>query len=134
MVRIFYHVIFFVLICLILVSTNVSAREVYSPSRERVLTPQTQAPSPVDPMTFPVSNERSLRVKSGVGSYSGKADLDDTIMQKYRTIGHTYRSEGRLELARQYFEMALAACNTDLEKELLRRELTSVDNLIKIRR
>ena len=55
-------------------------------------------------------------------------------MQGYRRQAHRYRAAGRMELARQQLEMALAACHTEEEKALVRQELSTVNAIIKLRR
>ncbi len=73
---------------------------------------------------------------SAVSSFknSDKALGDSSIADAYWKKARTYRDEGRFELARQQYLLALSSCYTEEAKIRVQRELQSVELLIRTMR
>lgn len=59
---------------------------------------------------------------------------DAPVAEVYWKKARTYRDEGRFELARQQYLLALSSCHTEEAKTRVQRELQSVELLIRTMR
>lgn len=83
---------------------------------------------------------------SDIGAYTSTGSAGSSFKNPDRALGDapvadaywkkalTYRDEGRFELARQQYLLALSSCHTEEAKTRVQRELQSVELLIRTMR
>ena len=78
------------------------------------------------------AERRSLRPRSngplaGCGAHDTRIERGPNISWDYVEQGREYRDQGRFELARQSYALALSTCRNDADLAIIKRELASVE-------
>ena len=64
---------------------------------------------------------------AGCGAHDNRIERGPNISWDYVEQGREYRDQGRFELARQSYALALSTCRNDADLAIIKRELASVE-------
>ena len=64
---------------------------------------------------------------AGCGTRENRIERGPNISSDYVEQGREYRDQGRFELARQSYALALSTCRNDEDLAIIKRELASVE-------
>lgn len=77
------------------------------------------------------SPENSNSPAFGAGTCSSPQNLNNQDSLRHYNLGKRYAAQGRFELAKEEYSIALAAANNDTLKYTLMRELDNINLMIK---